>query len=250
MDSWDKSWFSPNLQKDMCVRVYGSGEKPMIVFPVQEGMHDNFENFGMIDTLAGDINSGRVQLFCVDTVDKESWSNVWGDKGWRAERQQSYYDYIIEEVVPFVRQTNGTGHLPVAMGCSLGALHAAIVFFRRPAMFGGLMALSGFYDAKFFFGGWSDGTLYDNSPVDFLSNISPEHDYIHIYNEKRIVLCVGQGRWEEEGRRTLSLLQDIFAVKGIDAWVDFWGYDVEHDWYWWQKQMVYFLPYVLEETPK
>ena len=250
MDSREVSWFSPNLQKDMCIRIYGSGETPLLVFPVQDGMRDNFENNTMIDTLAGDIQSGRIQLFCVDSVDKESWSNVWGDNNWRSERQESYYDYIIEEVMPFVTRTNGTGHQPIATGCSLGALHAAIVFFRRPAMFSGLLALSGFYDAKFFFGGWSNGLLYDNSPVDFLANISPEHDYINIYNEKRIVLCVGQGRWEEEGRRTLAILQDIFVAKGIDAWVDFWGYDVEHDWYWWKKQMIYFLPYVLGETPK
>ena len=250
MDGRDVSWYSPALQCDMSVRIYGSGETPLIIFPVQDGMRDNFANFGMIDHLENDIISGRIQLFCVDTVDRESWSNVWGDKNWRSERQEAYYDYIIEEVMPLIMRTNGTGRKPVAVGCSLGALHAAICFFRRPEMFDGLMALSGFYDAKFFFGGWSNGTLYDNSPVDFLGNISPQHRYINIYNEKRIVLCVGQGRWEEEGRRTLSIMQDIFAAKGIDAWVDFWGYDVEHDWYWWKKQIVYFLPYVLGEVPK
>ena len=26
---------------------------------------------------------------------------------------------------------------------------------------------------------------------------------------------------------------------------DFWGYDVEHDWPWWKKQIRYFLPYLL-----
>ena len=28
---------------------------------------------------------------------------------------------------------------------------------------------------------------------------------------------------------------------GIDAWIDYWGYDVNHDWPWWYKQMNYFL---------
>ena len=202
----------------------------------------------MIDALTEDIDSGRIQLFCVDSVDEESWLNLWGDLYGRAQRQEEYYEYIIEEVLPFVRKNNGTGMLPIATGCDLGALHAAIVFLRRPELFGGLLALSGTYDAKFYFGGWSNGTLYDNSPVDSLANISPDHEYIDIYNEKRIVLCVGQGRWEDEARRTTAIMRDIFDAKGIHGWVDFWGYDVDHDWYWWKKQMVYFLPYVLGDA--
>jgi esterase/lipase superfamily enzyme len=41
---------------------------------------------------------------------------------------------------------------------------------------------------------------------------------------------------------------DIFHAKGIHGWTDFWGYDVNHDWCWWQKQILYFLPYMLGET--
>ena len=102
------------------------------------------------------------------------------------------------------------------------------------------MALSGVYDAKFFFDGWEDGTLYQNSPVDFLANMPADHPYISLYNQRRIVFCVGQGR-------TTAIMRDIFAAKGIHAWVDFWGYDVDHDWCWWKKQLRYFLPYVLGE---
>ena len=180
-------------------------------------------------------------------MDRETWSNVWGDKGWRAARQEDYYNYLIEEVLPFIRTENGTGRLPIAVGCSLGGLHAAIVFLRRPDLFGGMMALSGVYDAKFFFDGWEDGTLYQNSPVDFLANMPADHPYISLYNQRRIVFCVGQGRWEDEGRRTTAIMRDIFAAKGIHGWVDFWGYDVDHDWCWWKKQLRYFLPYVLGE---
>ena len=248
MNRLDNSWFSSNLQKNMNIRTYGSGEVPVLVFPTRDAMCDNFENFGMIDVLSEQIESGHIQLFCVDSVDQESWSNLWGDVEWRAQRQEEYYDYIVDEVVPFICKTNGTGRLPVVLGCAMGALHAAIVFLRRPALFSALLSLSGTYDAKYYFGGWSNGTLYDNSPVDFLANISPDHEYIDLYNEKRIVLCVGQGQWEDESRRTTSIMRDIFDAKGIHGWVDFWGYDVNRDWYWWKKQMVYFLPYILGEA--
>ena len=110
-----------------------------------------------------------------------------------------------------------------------------------------MLALSGVYDAKFFTDGWMDGVLYDNSPLDFLGNMPADHPYIDLYNDRRIVLCVGQGSWEEEGRRTTALMGDVLHSKGIHAWVDFWGYDVDHDWDWWKKQFPYFLPFVLRE---
>ena len=40
---------------------------------------------------------------------------------------------------------------------------------------------------------------------------------------------------------------DVLYGKDIHAWVDFWGYDVDHDWDWWKKQFAYFLPFVLRE---
>jgi esterase/lipase superfamily enzyme len=45
--------------------------------------------------------------------------------------------------------------------------------------------------------------------------------------------------------RTTRIVRDIFVQKGIRATVDFWGYDVDHDWPWWQKQLPYFLEKVL-----
>ena len=69
MNKQEVGWFSPSLHRDMRVRVYGSGEVPFLVFPTQAAMSDNFENFGMIDALTEDIDSGRIQLFCVDSVD-------------------------------------------------------------------------------------------------------------------------------------------------------------------------------------
>lgn len=232
----------------MTIKIYGESGVPFLIFPTQDAMSDNFENFGMIETLANFIEGGKIQLFCVDTVDIESWSNVYGDKIWRAARQEAYYNYIIEEVLPFLRDKNSSGKMPVATGCSLGGLHAAIVFLRRPELFAGMLSLSGVYDAKFFFDGWLNPVLYENSPADFLKNISPTHDYIRIYNLKKIILCIGQGRWEEEGQRTTAIMREIFAEKKINAWTDFWGYDVDHDWPWWKKQMIYFLPHFLEEA--
>lgn len=235
------------LNREMHLLVYGERGVPLIAFPCQDGMCDNWESFQMPDVLSEYIDGGQIQLFCVDTVDTESWSDAQGDKERRAWMQEQYYHYIIDEALPLIHSVNQEEHLPIVTGCSLGAAHAAIVFFRRPELFGGLLSLSGCYRASDFWDGWCNGILYDNSPLDFLRNMPQDHPYIELYNQKPMVLCVGQGRWEGICLSTTREMKDVLAQKGIQAWVDLWGYDVDHDWPWWKKQILYFLPYVLED---
>ncbi|MDO5133527.1 MAG: alpha/beta hydrolase-fold protein [Eubacteriales bacterium] len=238
--------YSNCLQRDMHILIHGDNGLPLLVFPTQDSMCTNFEDFGMIDTIADYIESGQVQVFTVDTVDKESWSDLYGDGARRANVQESYYHYIVDEVVPFIAQHNPTGRHPVSVGTSLGATHAGIVALRRPDLFNGCIAMSGIYDASCFTGGWMNSTWYDNSPVHFLQNMPPDHHYVDMYNHRSLIFCVGQGAWEANGIRTLLLMASIFQSKGINAWCDFWGYDVNHDWPWWKKQIRYFLPKVLD----
>ena len=238
--------YSSCLQRDMHILIHGDRGLPLLVFPTQDSMCNNFEDFGMIDTISDFIDRGDVMVLTVDTVDKESWSDLYGDKAHRGDIQENYYRYIVEEVVPLIAERNTSGKLPVTVGCSLGATHAGIVTLRRPDLFGGCIAMSGIYDATYFTGGWMNATWYDNSPVHFLQNMPSDHRYINIYNQRSLIFCVGQGAWEEDGIRTLLLMASIFQNKNIHAWCDFWGYDVNHDWPWWKKQIRYFLPKVLD----
>jgi len=231
------------LDREMHMMVYGHGGLPLLCFPTQDSMCRNYEDFGMIDNLSDFIDGGRVQMFVVDTVDAESWSPKGGDKAWRAARQEQYFHYIVDEALPLIRLRNP--EIPAVTGFSMGADHAVICFLRRPDLFRGLIALSGVYDADYFFDGWMDPTLYDNAPERFLPNMPANHPYIDLYNARTMILCCGQGAWEADGVRTLKHLERVFHEKGIRAWCDFWGYDVAHDWPWWFKQMRYFLPFIL-----
>ena len=241
---------SKNLGKDMSIRVYGESGWPIVAFPIQDAMSDCYEQFGMVDAMKDYIEGGKVQLFVLDSVDAEGWSDRGGDNVLRVKVIEAFYNYVCEEVVPFVHERNGSDLRPLTMGCSLGATHALVAFLRRPDLFQGVIALSGGYDAQFFFGDWMNTTLYFNSPVHFLPNTPHDHPYIDLYNRREIVLCCGQGAWEEEGLRTEHIVDDAFRALGVDAWCDYWGNDVDHDWPWWQKQIQYFLPYVLDEAKK
>ena len=234
------------LNREMHILIHGEKGLPLLVFPTQDSTCTNFEDFGMINTISDFIDRGDIMVFTVDTVDKESWSDLYGDKARRADVQENYYHYIVDEVIPFINSRNTSGKLPVAVGCSLGAMHAGIVALRRPDLIGGCIAMSGIYDATCFTGGWMNSKWYDNSPCHFLQNMPSDHHYIDIYNHRALIFCVGQGAWEDDGIRTLLLMASIFQKKGIHAWCDFWGYDVSHDWDWWKKQIRYFIPKVLD----
>ena len=239
------SHYSRALNRDMRVMIYGTGGMPFLCFPTQNSPCTNYEDFGMIDQLADFIDGGQIQLFVVDTVDIESWSARGADNERRALRQEQYFHYIVDEAVPFIKSRNPA--TPAVTGFSMGADHAVITFLRRPDLFRGVIALSGVYDADYFFDGWMNPTLYESSPERFLPNMPVTHPYIALYNDRKIIICCGQGAWEEDGVRTLKHLQRVFREKGIRAWCDFWGHDVNHDWPWWFKQMRYFLPFMLNE---
>lgn len=241
--------YSQALGRDMEFKSYGHAGRPVLWIPCQDGRFFDFENYKMIDVWAPWIESGQVMVFSIDTIDLETWSDKNGDPAWRIGRYESWIRYITSEMVPFMRSIvndrNGWEGYPgvFVTGCSLGATHAANLFFRFPDLFDRVMALSGLYSTNYGFGDFMNETVYMNSPVDYLANMPKDHPYIELYNRKKGVICVGQGPWEltSETRDLDAVLKD----KGINLWVDYWGTDVAHDWPWWYKQVEHFLPYIL-----
>ena len=234
------------LERTLPFMVFGHSGRPVLVFPTQNGKCHDYAEFKMPETIASYIENGQVQLFCVDSIDSETWSGAEDKKPYRAYLQELWFRHIVEEFVPMMREMNGTELAPITTGCSMGATHALNTFLRRPDIFDGVIALSGAYDARYFFGeDFMNSDLYMNSIVDYMSNMRLDHPYIPMFNARNICICTGQGAWEEEMVRTTSMVRDIFAQKGIRAFIDFWGTDVNHDWPWWQKQLPYFLEKVL-----
>ena len=131
-------------------------------------------------------------------------------------------------------------------GCSMGAMHAANLFFRRPDLFDSVLALSGVYDSFDSFGDYMDDLVYRNSPCDYMRNFPTDHPYMELFNKAdKFIMCCGQGAWEGDLLASTLELQGILESKGIHPIVDIWGYDVAHDWVWWEKQWTYFLQMTL-----
>lgn len=242
--------YSPALGRDMECKVYGHAGRPVLFIPCQDGRFFDFEGYQMINTWRPWLESGQIMVYAIDTIDKETWSDKGGNPYWRIRRHEDWMRYITDEVAPFIRadakERNGWDLEPgiTAFGCSLGATHAANLYFRFPDLFTGLIALSGIFTADYGFDGYMDEVVYSNSPVHYLANMPKDHPYIEKYCRNQGIICVGQGPWEIP--ETTRRLDGIFREKGIPVWVDYWGYDCAHDWDWWHKQVAYFVPILLE----
>ncbi|MBR2809935.1 MAG: esterase family protein [Solobacterium sp.] len=237
--------YSHNLGRDMEFKVYGHGGKPMLVFPCQDGQFFDFEDRGMVNVAADYIESGRLQLFCCGSNDQNSWSKVndWDNRG-RIEQQEKYFHYIVDELCPRIHEINGSDQKIYTTGCSMGGTHALNFLLRRPDVFAGCIAMSGAYDAKLFFKGYSDDLVYANSPVDYINGMPYDHPYVEMYRNSTIIICCGRGAWEHPMQEDAARMKELFGYKNINAWVDFWGYDVAHDWPWWIRQFPYYLQFI------
>lgn len=123
----------------------------------------------------------------------------------------------------------------------MGGFHAGNFFFRRPDLFDTLLALSGLYHADYFFGGYMDDLVYNNSPLHYLAGMPDDHFYWDTYRNRRIICCVGQGKWEDDLLASTRRLDTLLAEKNVPRWFDYWGFDVDHDWPWWRNQIWYFM---------
>lgn len=236
-------WHSDNLGHEIELKAYGHAGKPVLVFPAQSGRFYDFENFGMVGVVEWFIETGAITLYTVDSIDSQSWVNHSLHPHDRAARHEDYDRYIVHEVVPFMQDRHG-GLKAWTTGCSMGGYHSANFFFRHPQQFDGVICLSGLFSLRYFIGDYMDELVYFNSPLHYLGNLNDD-SVLALYRQSEIIICAGQGAWEDEMRAEADNLRWLLEVKGVPAWIDFWGHDVNHDWPWWKVQLPYFLSRLL-----
>jgi len=242
--------YSYYLDRDLEFKVYGTAGKPVLAFSSQDGHFYDFEDQGMIACIQDYIEAKRIQVFCCDSNDINSWSSKNWDNRKRIEAQEQYFRYITDELCPsiYAISKEANGGIPcsaiLTTGCSLGGTHALNFLLRRPDLFSGCIALSGAYNARFFFPDYWDDLTCANSPVDYIDGMPYGHPYVEQYRHKDIILCCGRGAWEVPMQDDAERMHQLFDYKNIPAWVDFWGNDVSHDWIWWRRELPYYMNFV------
>jgi len=188
-------WYSPNLGKEMELKVYGHYGQAFIVFPTSKGRYFDYEGQGMIDKISSFIDSGKIKLFSIDSVDEESWYNLSILPGDRNSRYEEFDRYVAEEVTPFIRKhCSSPDERPMATGVSMGAYHSVNYFLRHPDICGGTIALSGLYRLdrdEFKISSDDIKHVYYNSPVHYLPNVN-NPKILEWYKKSNIIICCGQ----------------------------------------------------------
>lgn len=235
-----RSQYSGYLNREMYFNVYGHAGKPVIVFPSSEGTKDDYADYGMIDSIREFIDKGKIKVYTPSTIDSESWFSN-SNQEHMAYMHNLYENYIIHELVPLIKYENDYDFGYIATGCSMGGFHSINFALKHPDIFDITIALSGVYDARFFTKSWDIcRDMYYNSPIDYLSNMSDSW-FFDRFRRNVFVISTGQGPWEESHIIETQRLEEIFRMKQIPAWFDYWGEDVAHDWPWWRKQIYHFM---------
>ena len=233
------AWYTSRLNRHMEIVTYGHYGFPLLLFPTAAADFLEYERFQLIDAIAEFIEAGKVKVFSINSINRDSWLNNHVHPHDKGVIQVQYNEYITREVVPYIWNSCRSRVGIVTCGASLGAFHCANQLFRRPDLFDGMIAMSGAYDIRGYFAGdYSDDNLYFNNPVDFVPNLEG-HDLWLLRQKRHIHLVTGQGNYEnpDASRRFAGILHN----KGIPFELDLWGYDMPHDWPTWRDMMRYYL---------
>ncbi len=209
---------------------------PVLAFPTSCNRFFEMEDRGMVWALREQIERGLIQLFCVDSVDAESWYNREVPPRWRIARHMQYEEYLLREVIPLMRDRSGD--VPaVALGCSMGAFHAANLVLRRPDLFTGLLAMSGIFDPARFLDGYYDQDVYFHSPAAYLQGLTDPWHFAH-FGRSEYVLAVGE---HDICRVANEAMADLMRSRGVPCRFDIWGDGAVHDWPVWLRMAQHYL---------
>lgn len=233
------------IDRGMTVVQYGHYGRPVLVFPSEAGRAWDFEANGMIDAIASLIDEGRIKVYCVDSLDADTWSDKSLPIEERALRHEIYTRWLTHAVVPHIHGDTTAGAELITLGCSLGAYHAVHFSLQRADLAPLAIGLSGNYDVNLW-GSWGDrgDATYFANPTDYVPNLHGDHlDWLR--DRLSVLLVVGQGAWETHPTRALPSTVEFARIcqeKGLRCELDLWGYEVSHDWEWWQRQLAHHLP--------
>lgn len=231
-------WFSPGLQRDMELLVFGTGGASVLFFPTRTARFYDYEDWKIIEAIQGKIDKNLLQVYCVDSIDYESFYNQHAHPGQRIWRHIQYENYILNEVLPLIRSKNPRTFL-ISAGCSLGAYHAINIALRHPQLFGKVVGMSGRYDLtasngpfRDLFNGYNNENIYYNTPNRFIPGLN-DHRILNDLKKMEIIFAIGRDDPFFENNKHLS---GALWKKGVWNALHVWEGEAHKAKYW--KQMV------------
>jgi len=224
-------WYSPTLNIDMQMYVFGHAGYPVILFPTTMGKHNECYDMKLIDSVQWYLDQGIVQIYCPDGINELSWYNKKIHPAERIKNHIWYDEFIMNELVHRIREEKKIPKVAVA-GPSFGGYQAANFAFRHPESVSHMFSMSGAFDIKSFLNGYYDTNAYFNNPIDYM----PSNNHPDLWNMK---IVLGVGEWDiclDANKQMAGILQ----AKNIPFWYDErrWA---KHDWPLWREMFPHYL---------
>ncbi|HEY8897438.1 MAG TPA: alpha/beta hydrolase-fold protein [Niastella sp.] len=233
-------WFSPSLYRHMELLVFGHAGASVLFFPTRTARFYDYENWKIVHVLQDKIEKGLLQLFCVDSVDIESfYAQV--PPADKIARHLQYERYILQEVLPLIMFRPNFRRL-ISAGCSLGGYHAVNIAFKYPEFFNKVVSMSARFDLTLsastfpdLFNGYVDETIYYNMPSMYMPNLT-DPALLEQIRKLSINLAVGREDPFYDNNKHLSA---VLKEKNIDHSLFVWDEEAHRPYHWRKMVQLY-----------
>lgn len=228
MEKMEHKWQSPSLGRETSIIVYGSEGTPILAFPGDSGNKSDWENHGLIQSLSYQIENGHNRVFCVNSIDQESFFNTGLEPKLRINRHRQFERYIIEEVIPFIRKKSDNPFV-IAAGVHMGGYHALNLLLKYPDQIQKVISIGGRFQIRPFMDDYFDDNVYYNNPLEYLPNLD-DHDLLEKIRETDIRLIITP---DDPYSELNYMLSDVLRSKSIEHIFDYWIETAENPWEIW-----------------
>jgi len=97
-------WYSPRLHRDMELLIFGHAGAKVLMFPTRDGRFFEYEQLGIVESLADKVKAGHLQLFCIEGLATETFYGSKWHPSERIRRHAAFEEYILNEVLPLMAQ--------------------------------------------------------------------------------------------------------------------------------------------------
>lgn len=226
MNEFYHKFYSQYLQRDFEMLVFGITGNPVIIFPQAGGRYYDMKDFGVVEGLREKLETGKIKIYCPDTIDYESWYNYDIEPSQRIKRHLQYQLTILRDVIDFAKYELDASTVGLA-GFEFGAYHSTNIMFRYPDIISSLYCLGGTYDIKKHIMGYYDDNCYYNNPIDYFPGLIDEW-HLTLLRKRDLRICVGSNDKNFDENIYLSDLLGRKQIKHQFEMCHGIGYDFEY----------------------
>jgi esterase/lipase superfamily enzyme len=222
-------WHTLHLNREFEMLVFGHGGMPIVIFPTAQERYYTYKDCGLISSVQNLIEEGKINIYCPDGIDSESWFNYSIQPGERVRTHIGYENAMLYDVIDYAIYESGKDKVTVG-GCGFGGYHAINFAFKHPDKVANVISIGAFFDIKRFIFGYYDENCYFNNPPDYMPNLE---DPWYLNKIKKMKIILGTGEWDqnlEENKR----LSGILSKKEISHLLDI-KQNAGGDWGWWRE---------------